>query len=58
MTDTARFIASPLGRAAIASVLALGLLSGYTMTMRVPLHGRTPVPVVIASPAAITGELA
>lgn len=58
MTDTARFIASPLGRAAIASVLALGLLSGYTMTMRVPLHGHAPVPVVIASPAAITGELA
>ena len=53
----ARFLASPLGRAAIASILALTALSGVAMSHRVPtVIGAAPL--VFASPAAITGELA
>jgi len=49
----ARFFASPLGRAAIASILALTALSGVAMS-----HRAAAAPLVFASPAAITGELA
>ncbi len=58
MTDTARFFASPLGRAALASILALGALSGLSLTHQAPLHRLVLAPQVVASPAAITGELA
>lgn len=58
MTDTARFIASPLGRAALASILALSALSGFALAHPAPLHRTGAVPTVVASPAAITGELA
>ena len=58
MTDTARFIASPLGRAALASILALSALSGFALVRPAPLHHGAPFPAVMASPAAITGELA
>jgi hypothetical protein len=58
VTDTARFIASPLGRAALASILALSALSGLAISRQAPLHHAGPFPNVVASPAAITGELA
>lgn len=58
MTDTARFIASPLGRAALASILALSALSGLALSRPAMLHHGAPFPSVMASPAAITGELA
>ena len=58
MTDTARFIASPLGRAALASILALSALSGLALSRPAALHHAPPFPNVMASPAAITGELA
>ena len=51
--DTTRFFASPLGRAAIASILALTALSGVAMS-----HRAVAAPLIFASPAAITGELA
>jgi len=51
--DTTRFFASPLGRAAIASILALTALSGVAMS-----HRAAAAPLIFASPAAITGELA
>ncbi len=53
MNDTARFIASPLGRAALASILALAALSSVALSRQA--HA---TPQLIASPAAITGELA
>ena len=53
MIDTKRFFASPLGRAAIASVLALTALSGVSLS-----HRAVAAPMIVASPAAITGELA
>jgi hypothetical protein len=58
VTDTARFIASPLGRAALASILALSALSGLALVRPAPLHHGSAFPTVVASPAAITGELA
>ena len=58
MTDTARFIASPLGRAALASILALAALSGVAISRPVALDHSGFAPRVVASPAAITGELA
>ena len=51
--DARRFFASPLGRAALASVLALAALSGVAMSRHA-----SAAPIVLASPAAITGELA
>ena len=58
MTDTARFVRSPLGRAALASILALSALSGLSLSRQMPLHHAGAIPSVMASPAAITGELA
>ncbi|WP_197411075.1 hypothetical protein [Novosphingobium sp. FSW06-99] len=58
MTDTARFIASPLGRAALASILALSALSGLAYARPATPHHAGVFPTVVASPAAITGELA
>jgi len=58
VTQTARFIASPLGRAALASILALSALSGMAIARQTPLHHLGAFPSVVASPAAITGELA
>jgi hypothetical protein len=58
VTDTARFIASPLGRAALASILALSALSGVATMRHAPLVPLMITPHVVASPAAITGELA
>lgn len=58
MTDTARFFASPLGRAAVASVLALAALSGVSLARPAALERAACAPHVLASPAAITGELA
>jgi hypothetical protein len=63
VTDTARFVASPLGRAALASILALAALSGLAISNPGAFahaafdHGAF-APRVVASPAAITGELA
>jgi len=53
MIDTARFISSPLARAALASILALAALTGVAFS-----HHLAAAPLVVASPAAITGELA
>ncbi len=50
---SARFLASPLGRAALASVAAMSALTGVALS-----HHAVAAPQVIASPAAITGELA
>jgi|GEM_PF-1191056 len=58
VTDTARFIVSPLGRAALASILALSALSGLALSRQSPLHHGALFPAVVISPAAITGELA
>lgn len=58
VTDTARFLASPLGRAALASILALVALSGVATMRQPPLGALMIAPHVVASPAAITGELA
>jgi hypothetical protein len=58
VTDTARFIASPLGRAALASILALAALSGVAIARQTPFDHAAFAPRVVASPAAITGELA
>lgn len=51
--DARRFFASPLGRATLVSVLALAALSGVACAQ----HARA-MPLLVASPAAITGELA
>ncbi len=58
MTDTARFIASPLGRAAVASILAMAALSGVAISRPAAFDHSAFAPHVVASPAAITGELA
>jgi hypothetical protein len=55
VTATARHFASPLGRFALAGILALAALGGLASSLHGPL-GRAPL--VVASPAAITGELA
>ena len=48
-----RFFASPLGRAAVISALSLAALTSLSFG-----HRAQAAPLVIASPAAITGELA
>jgi hypothetical protein len=58
VTDTTRFIASPLGRAAVASILALAALSGVAISRPGAFDHGAYAPRVVASPAAITGELA
>ncbi len=58
MTDTARIIASPFGRAAVASILALAALSGVAMSRPIVSDHAGLAPHVVASPAALTGELA
>jgi hypothetical protein len=54
VTATARHFASPLGRFALAGFLALAALGGLATSH--PSMARAPQ--VVASPAAITGELA
>ncbi|MGQ4828359.1 hypothetical protein, partial [Enterococcus faecalis] len=53
MSLSTRFLVSPLGRAALASTLALAALCGATFA-----HHAAAAPLIVASPAAITGELA
>jgi hypothetical protein len=56
--DTARFITSPFGRAALASILALAALTSLTLSHHAPFAFPGAAPLIVASPAAITGELA
>lgn len=50
---TARFFSTQLGRASLASIGAMAVLCCFALSQQV-----TSVPTVVASTAAITGELA
>ena len=49
--DTARIRVSPLGLVALAGILVLAVLAGIALS-----HQARATPMIIASPAAITGE--
>ncbi|MCW1381541.1 hypothetical protein OLX02_01770 [Novosphingobium sp. KCTC 2891] len=50
---TARFFSTKLGRASLASIMAMAAMNCFALTQQ--LHA---APQVLASSAAITGELA
>lgn len=50
---TARFFSTSLGRASLASIGAMAVMCCFALTQQV-----NAVPTVVASTAAITGELA
>ncbi|WP_226017956.1 hypothetical protein [Novosphingobium sp. FKTRR1] len=53
---TARFFSTPLGRAALVSILALAALNCIALTRQINNGQIDLVPHVYASAAAITGE--
>jgi hypothetical protein len=58
VTATARYLASPFGRTALAGILALAALGSLALSQYSVNGGLIGHYGVVASPAAITGELA